>query len=960
MDNEGGQTLDSAAMSTEFSQNSETLARARAELETRLSEVPAWRELKQLEAGGDLSSPYRSAKRQALIAQLKGNPVYQGWLEACAAMAKLAIGAARSIAPTLPAAVAEAVASAPKPGAGADVKPPSGPAPPDDLLLIRGITQTNAVALHRLGVRRFADIAAWTSADVARISAALSLGDAISRQNWIEQAAVRAPAKVAPSTPVAKPAEAKAPAAPPVAASKPEPTPASAAPEPAAGDDLTRIRGITPAIAAGLRQLGETSFAHIANWTAADVERVTSALGVGEAIRRQSWIEQAAMRVPASALRTSSPAPAVAAPAVPPSPARAAPQPAPAPEKKSEVPAAPKPDDLTAIRVVTPSLAKKLHVIGVTAFDDIANWSSLDVGRVSGILDIGDKISREAWIEQAAMRVLRRGGVLKPPAAVARPPKPVSAAAPEPQSAASAAPAPVVAAAPAPAPAPAPAAPLVPPAFATALAAIKAELATPPPAPETPSDVVAPAPAIAKPAPVAPAVPAVPDDLTRIGGITPLLAKQLNVIGVSRFAEIAGWSAADVARVRGVLDAGDRIGRQGWIEQAAVLARGGMTAFAARAAAGYGAATVALPPPPLAPLPRAEQPATQAPPEAAPVAPLAVAAPPASAATALDSALDGLQAIADAAIARTPPPISLAPPAAGSLSAAPAHPGVQGVDAAIAELQAIADEAAARSAARVPPPSLVASAPPEPAPLPVASAAEVALPPPLPGAEMPPPVAPVQQWPRMTNASPHPAPVVAAAPPVAVNDMPGPAEPPPAAPRPAQPEPMSTEPPPLPSLRGLEGGLAAALAAAAATASATPRLTPGRLSDQIRSLPPVGSDPYLEDLSDWVQDAAADLPPHAAADHGPALPGGEAEVAIMRSETVVGDLGAVTPGADHFDAASYSGYRREVHEASVEIVGARLELPASPASDSQSGGGKEAERGLKRLMRVFRGDPSQR
>jgi hypothetical protein len=167
-------------------------------------------------------------------------------------------------------------------------------------------------------------------------------------------------------------------------------------------------------------------------------------------------------------------------------------------------------------------------------------------------------------------------------------------------------------------------------------------------------------------------------------------------------------------------------------------------------------------------------------------------------------------------------------------------------------------------------------------------------------------------------------------------------------------------PPSLPSLRGLEGGLAAALAAAAATASASPRLTPGRLGDQIRSLPPVASDPYLEDLSDWVQDAAADLPPEAAPDRAPALPGGEAEVAIMRSETVVGDLGAVTPGADQFDAAAYAGYRREVHEASVEIVGARLEVPVLPAADSPTGAGKESDRGLKRLMRVFRGDPSTR
>lgn len=57
---------------------------------------------------------------------------------------------------------------------------------------------------------------------------------------------------------------------------------------------LTAIRNITPEQAAELACLGVTSFAEIANWTAADVKRVSDALGLGRTISKENWIEQAA------------------------------------------------------------------------------------------------------------------------------------------------------------------------------------------------------------------------------------------------------------------------------------------------------------------------------------------------------------------------------------------------------------------------------------------------------------------------------------------------------------------------------------------------------------------------------------------------------------------------------------------------------------------------------------------
>jgi hypothetical protein len=60
----------------------------------------------------------------------------------------------------------------------------------DDLTFIRGIDPALAQHLASLGVTRFADIAAWRPDDVRNVSQALGLTREISRQNWIEQAAL--------------------------------------------------------------------------------------------------------------------------------------------------------------------------------------------------------------------------------------------------------------------------------------------------------------------------------------------------------------------------------------------------------------------------------------------------------------------------------------------------------------------------------------------------------------------------------------------------------------------------------------------------------------------------------------------------------------------------------------------------------------------------------------------------
>ncbi len=69
------------------------------------------------------------------------------------------------------------------------------------------------------------------------------------------------------------------------------------------------------------------------------------------------------------------------------------------------------------------------------------------------------------------------------------------------------------------------------------------------------------------------------DDLKGIRGIGVLIEKKLQSLGITRWAQIARWSKADIDRVSDVLDFKGRIERENWIEQAQVLAAGGLTEF---------------------------------------------------------------------------------------------------------------------------------------------------------------------------------------------------------------------------------------------------------------------------------------------------------------------------------------------------------------------------------------------
>ena len=80
----------------------------------------------------------------------------------------------------------------------------------------------------------------------------------------------------------------------------PSPEPAPPSPAVAASqegaDDLTRIKGVGPKLAALLGSMGVTSFAQVAAWDDADVERVDAQLGRFQGrIQRDDWRTQASL-----------------------------------------------------------------------------------------------------------------------------------------------------------------------------------------------------------------------------------------------------------------------------------------------------------------------------------------------------------------------------------------------------------------------------------------------------------------------------------------------------------------------------------------------------------------------------------------------------------------------------------------------------------------------------------------
>ena len=297
---------------------------------------------------------------------------------------------------------------------GDDAVALEGEQPVDDLTRIIGIDAEMRDILTGWGVYRFADIASWSEDEVRAVNQSLGYVDRVEREGWVEQARILAVGGVPAID--AEPQEVE-----PVADARPQ----------VAGEQLHRIIGVDPQSEALLRDNGVTHLSQIAAWTGANVAFFEDLLGSPGRIGRESWVEQAKYLTGI----TTSPAFETEV--------EAEIDEVPAADVEAEELAGEDDDagggarsndlsglrsvrsealrsdafvgattgelqDLKRIRGIGVLIEKKLYAMGVTSYEQIANWTREDIDRVSDVLDFKGRIERENWIEQA--RILGSGG----------------------------------------------------------------------------------------------------------------------------------------------------------------------------------------------------------------------------------------------------------------------------------------------------------------------------------------------------------------------------------------------------------------------------------------------------------------------------------------------------------------------------------------------------------------------
>jgi predicted flap endonuclease-1-like 5' DNA nuclease len=328
-------------------------------------------------------------------------------------------------------------------GSGAPVKPDAGGAgPSDDLTRIRGIDTGIQRLLKDSGIRRFQDLAGLTAADVKGLNERLGVKGRVEQENWLGQAQILATGGATyysrrvdrgmPVPDLVEPAS-LAPAAPAPKAAEPGTLPRAATAK-GPSDDLTRIRGIDGGVQKQLNELGIRHFQELATLNATDIKSLAERLGVAGRIEQENWLGQAQILaiggetyysrrldrgtpVPAAAEPTSAAPAAAATPAAAFQPAapvglgalRSVRSDALLGAEATRLPRAwTEADDLKRIRGIGVLIEKKLNSLGVTHYEQVANWTGADIERISNILDFKGRIERENWIEQA--RILATGG----------------------------------------------------------------------------------------------------------------------------------------------------------------------------------------------------------------------------------------------------------------------------------------------------------------------------------------------------------------------------------------------------------------------------------------------------------------------------------------------------------------------------------------------------------------------
>ena len=483
---------------------------------------------------------------------------------AAAAMAAVATARAQAVAaaPVLPAAmgtsgpatVTASIAPSPVPAPAPTAAPapvaalaPAAPAPapakvsPQDLTRIRAIDEQQQKQLNALGVGTFADIAAWRPEDVTRIGAALKIPGRIEQENWIEQAQILA--KGGETYYSRRKLKGELP---------------SSRPTPDEGDRITvrvpagtRPADDAPITAAPAASPAASLAASPAAMAPVDL-KAAAAAAAGAVLAAQASVAPGIKAVAAAALPASEALalpPVVAVPAAQALPAAPAAPIAVAPTYVgSDRPIGTSRDALQRIAGINGEVERLLNVQGVTRYDQIAGWNATDVARFDRLLGFEGRVARENWIEQA--QILSKGGetaysrdMARRAAEAASPVKLADAiqAQPEPERAA----------------------------LREDLSALRSVRSEAYRAPESPGSI-------------GPGAGRAPDDLKRIRGVGVLIEKKLNALGVTRYDQVANWSASDIERFSEKLDFKGRIERENWVEQARILSAGGQTEFSQR------------------------------------------------------------------------------------------------------------------------------------------------------------------------------------------------------------------------------------------------------------------------------------------------------------------------------------------------------------------------------------------
>ncbi len=246
----------------------------------------------------------------------------------------------------------------------------------DRLHRIIGIDPATEELLLAEGVRGIADIAAWTWEDVEKAEALIGKPGRVGLENWIEQARFLTRGGTPPASEQYEHA--------PIAFAPPEPEPVAPEPEPIPEPEAEVVEAIEPEPVSEpeLEELaGEAEVTALEPVYEPEPEPASELVQPDEETASDFRSDNLAglRSVRSEALRGDA---GYYAP--------------------GEI------DDLKRIRGIGVLIEKKLNSLGITSYEQVANWTSADIARISQMLDFVGRIERENWVEQA--RILASGG----------------------------------------------------------------------------------------------------------------------------------------------------------------------------------------------------------------------------------------------------------------------------------------------------------------------------------------------------------------------------------------------------------------------------------------------------------------------------------------------------------------------------------------------------------------------